>query len=191
MSLRRRRRKRRQRPRPRPSARTRKPATAASAESANVTEVAEAPSIMAETANPITGRAIAGEALGDETPHSDFDGLKLRGVRARVVHHHPGPPCFATPATPHHRCPSTGGAGPSPGRLCSMANFAGPYVGAAVGSTVRLCSIVSAFLFDCFPSETPSGKHPGNALMNEKTRRSRQNWKSCPRARVNGSAYTG
>ena len=101
---------------------TPKPATAASAKP----EVAEAPSIMAETANPITGRAIAGEALGDETPHSDFDGLKLRGVRARVVHHHPGPPCFATPATPHHRCPSIGGAGPSPGRLCSTANFAGP-----------------------------------------------------------------
>jgi hypothetical protein len=67
--------------------------------------------------------------------------LKLRGVRARVVHHHPGP----TPATPHHRCPSIGDAGPSPGRLCSMANFAGPYVGVAVGSAVRLCSIVSRF----------------------------------------------
>jgi hypothetical protein len=52
------------------SARTRKPATAASAESANVTAVAEAPSIMAETANPITGRAIAGEALGDEARHT-------------------------------------------------------------------------------------------------------------------------
>jgi hypothetical protein len=60
----------RQRPRPRLSEDTHKPATAASAESANVTEVAEAPSIMAETANPITGRAIAGDALGDEARHT-------------------------------------------------------------------------------------------------------------------------
>ena len=49
---------------------TPKPATAASAEPANVTEVAEAPSIMAETANPITGTAIAGEALDDEARHT-------------------------------------------------------------------------------------------------------------------------
>jgi hypothetical protein len=62
LRLRRRRRKRRQRPRPRPSgeANTPQPATAASAEP--VTEVAEAPSSMAETANPITGTAVAGEA---------------------------------------------------------------------------------------------------------------------------------
>ena len=45
---------------------TPKPATAASAKP----EVAEAPSIMAETANPITGTAIAGEALDDEARHT-------------------------------------------------------------------------------------------------------------------------
>src|SRR6516162_3703663 len=41
-------------------------------------------------------------------------------------------------------------------------------VGAAVGSTVRLCSIVSAFPLPCFSSETAFRKRPGNALMTEK-----------------------
>src|SRR6516164_353258 len=72
------------------------------------------------------------------------------------------------PATPHHRCPSIGGAGPSPGHLCSTANFAGHYVGAAVGSAVRLCSIFSAFPLPCFSAETAFRKRLRNALMNER-----------------------
>ena len=43
-----------------------------------------------------------------------------------------------------------------------------PYVGAAVGSAVRLCSIVSAFPLPCFSAETAFRKQPGNALMNER-----------------------
>src|SRR6516165_6874895 len=56
-----------------------------------------------------------------------------------------------------------------PGTPMQHGQFRGtPYVGAAVGSTVRLCSIVSAFPLPCFSAETAFRKRPGNALMTEK-----------------------
>ena len=99
---------------------------------------ASSPRASPAIALPVIGLAVSAMMLGASATSVTFADSALAAVAGLRVLAESRP--RALPA----RTP--------PGTPMQPANFAGPLCG----------SIVSAFLFDCFPPETASGKRPGN-----------------------------